>query len=66
MDFVEINKFTREKQLIRSRDNLYNLTNLPKEDSLRLMLHACKKMYGLKNTVKIIHGLGVDKIDLSL
>lgn len=66
MDFVEINKFTQEKKVRSSRDQMYNLSNLPKEDSLRLIIYACKRMYGIKNTAKIIHGIGVDKIDLSI
>lgn len=66
MDFVEINKFTQEKKVRSSRDQMYILSNLPKEDSLRLIIYACKRMYGIKNTAKIIHGIGVDKIDLSI
>lgn len=66
MDFVEINKFTRESKICESRDLMYNLSKLPKIDSLRLIVYACKKMYGIKNTSKILHGIGVDKIDLSV
>lgn len=66
MDFVEINKFTQDKAVRISRENVYNLSKITKEDSLRLIIYACKRMYGLKNTSKIIHGLGVDKIDLSV
>ena len=62
MDFVEINKLTQEKKTAVARNNLYNLSNITKEDSTTLVLYACRKMYGLKNTVKIIHGLGVDKL----
>ena len=65
MDFVQINKFTQEKFIRISRDNMYNCDKLQKDDSLRLVIYACKKMYGIRNTAKIIHGLGVNKIDLS-
>ena len=66
MDFVEINKFTQERKIREARDNVYNLSKITKEDSLRLVIYACKRMYGLKNTAKIIHGLGVEKIVLSV
>jgi hypothetical protein len=66
MDFVEINKFTQDKRVHESRDLMYKLVKIPKIDSLRLIVYACKKMYGVKNTAKILHGIGVDKIDLSL
>ena len=62
MDIVEINKYTQEKKVKGSRDNLYNLSNITKEDSTRLVLYACRKMYGLNNTVKIVHGLGIKKL----
>ena len=62
MDFVEINKYTQDKKVKISRDNLYNLSNITKEDSTRLVLYACKKMYGFNNTVKIVHGLGIKKL----
>lgn len=66
MDFVEINKFTREILVAASRNNCYNCTKINKVDALRLIIYACKRMYGMRNTIKIIHGLGVDKIDLSV
>ena len=62
MDFVEINKFTNEKRVNGSRNNLYNLSNITKDEATTLVLYACRKMYGLKNTVKIVHGLGVKKL----
>ena len=62
MDIVEINKFTQEKRVKISRDNLYNLSKITKDDSTRLVLYACRKMYGLNNTVKIVHGLGIKKL----
>lgn len=48
---------------MESRNNLTQ-KKMQKEDSLRLILYACKKMYGLQATAKLIHGIGVDKIDL--
>lgn len=66
MDFVEINKFTQGSKIHESRNHMYNLSKLTKVDSLRLIVYACKKMYGLRNTSKILHGIGVDKIDLSV
>ena len=62
MDIVEINKYTQEKKVRSSRDNMYNLSKITKDDSTRLVLYACRKMYGLNNTVKIIHGLGIKKL----
>lgn len=66
MDFVEINKFTQNKKVQHSRDLMYGSSSIPKNESLRLIIYACKKMYGTQNTIKIIHGLGVNKIDLSV
>lgn len=62
MDFVEINKYTQEKKVRSARDNMYNLSNMTKQDSTVLVLYACRKLYGLKNTVKIVHGLGIKKL----
>lgn len=66
MDFVEINKFTQQKNIDHARDRMYKLSKVTKEDSLRLIVYACKKMYGIKNTAKLLHGIGVDQIDLSV
>ena len=65
MDFVEINKFTQENKVRLSRNALYN-KQIYKIDALRLIVYACKRMYGVNNTAKIIHAVGVDKIDLSV
>lgn len=62
MDIVEINKYTQDKKVRSARDNLYNLSNITKNDSTILVVYACRKMYGLRNTVKIIHGLGVKNL----
>lgn len=62
MDIVEINKYTQERKVRSARDNLYNLSNITKNDSTILVVYACRKMYGLRNTVKIVHGLGVKKL----
>lgn len=62
MDIIEINKRTSSKLVLSSRNNLYNCKNVNKEDSLTLILYACKKIYGLQKTVKIIHGLGVKNL----
>lgn len=62
MDFVEINKATTEKKIRSARDNMYNLSEITKQESTALVLYACKKMYGLRNTVKIIRGLGIKKL----
>lgn len=62
MDIVEVNKRTGSKLVFSARNNLYNCKSVNKEDSLTLMLYACKKLYGLQKTVKIIHGLGVKNI----
>lgn len=62
MDFVEINKLTQDKKVRSARDSLYNLSNITKNDSTILVLYACRKLYGLKNTVKIVHGLGVKNL----
>lgn len=66
MDFVEINKFTQQNKIDPARDRMYKLSKVTKDDSLRLIVYACKKMYGIKNTAKLLHGIGVDKIDLSV
>lgn len=62
MDIVEINKRSGNKLVLSARNNLYNCKNIDKEDSLTLILYACKKLYGLQKTVKIIHGLGVKNL----
>lgn len=59
MDIIEINKRAGDKFVFPARNNLYNRKTVDKEDSLTLILYACKKMYGLQKTVKIVHGLGV-------
>ena len=65
MDYVEINKFTQDKRIAESRNKLY-ARKLDKVDALRLIVYACKKMYGINHTAKIIKALGVEKIDLSV
>lgn len=65
MDYIEINKFTQEKKVKASRDKLYG-KKIDKVDSLRLIVYASKRMYGISNTSKIIHALGVNDIDLSI
>ena len=65
MDFIEINRFTQEKKVTDSRNKLYN-AKIDKVDALRLIVYASKRLYGISNTSKIIHALGVDKIDLSI
>lgn len=66
MDYIEINKITRDKITMKSRNNLYSNNSIDKTDSLILMIDACKKLYGTRNTVKIIRGLGVKNFDLSI
>lgn len=62
MDIIEINKRTGNRVVLSSRNALYGDKVLNKEDSLTLILYACKKMYGLQKTVKIVHGLGVKNL----
>ena len=62
MDIIEINKRTGDKLVLTARNNLYNSKNIDKQTSLTLILYACKKMYGLQKTVKIVHGLGVKNL----
>lgn len=62
MDFVEINKRTQRKYTDQALDHLYELSELTKDESLTLILLACKKYYGLYKTVKIVHGLGVKNL----
>lgn len=59
MDIVEINKRTQRRYTDPALDHLYELCNLTKDESLTLVLYACKKQYGLSKAVKIVHGLGV-------
>lgn len=66
MDIIQINKFTRSRDVDLARNNCYNSQKISKVDSLRLIIYACRKLYGVRNTAKILHGIGVDKIDLSL
>lgn len=65
MDFIEINRFTQENKIRLARNSLYKKKIL-KTDALRLIVYACKKMYGINNTATILHSIGVDKIDLSV
>lgn len=62
MDIVEINKLTQKKKVYESEIRLHELLNLTKEQSMILVLYACRKQYGLAKTVKIVHGLGVKNI----
>lgn len=62
MDIVEINKLTQKKKILESEIRLYELLDLTKEQSLTLVLNACRKQYGLSKTVKIVHGLGVKNL----
>ena len=66
MDIIEINKFTQLKKVHVSLDHMNGHRKLNKEDSLRLIINACKIQYGTMNTAKILHGVGVEKIDLSI
>lgn len=59
MDFVEINKLTQRKKVHEAEIRLYELLDLTKDQATVLVLQALRKQYGLKNTVKIVHGLGV-------
>lgn len=59
MDIVEINKMTQRSKVHESEIRLYELLDLTNEQSLTLVLNACRKQYGLSKTVKIVHGLGV-------
>lgn len=65
MDFIEINRFTKDDKIRIARNSLYQ-KKIYKLDALRLIVYACKKMYGINNTAKLLHSIGVDKIDLSL
>lgn len=62
MDIVEINKLTQKKKVHESEIRLFELLELTKEQSLILVLNACRKQYGLSKTVKIVHGLGVKNL----
>lgn len=62
MDFVEINKLTQRKKVHDAEIRLHELLDLTKEQSLTLVLNACRKQYGLSKTVKIVHGLGVKNL----
>lgn len=62
MDIVEINKLTQKKKVHESEIRLFELLDLTKEQSLILVLNACRKQYGLSKTVKIVHGLGVKNL----
>ena len=62
MDIVEVNKLIQRKKIGSALDHLYELCDLTKDESLTLILNACKKEYGLMKTVKIVHGLGVKNL----
>lgn len=62
MDFVEINKLTQRGKVHEAEIRLYELLDLTKDQSLTLVLNACRKQYGLAKTVKIVHGLGVKNL----
>lgn len=67
MDIIEINKKTQKKKVAVAEQKLFEVGNkLTTDQSLILVLQACKKYYGLQKTVKIIHGLGVKNFDLSI
>lgn len=62
MDFVEINKYIQKSKVSEAELHLYEPKDLTKEESLRLLLNACKKEYGIVKTVKIVHGFGIKKL----
>lgn len=43
MDIVEINKMIQRKKVVSALDSLYELCDLTKDESLTLILNACKK-----------------------
>lgn len=62
MDIVEINKLRCKNRLHEAEDKLYELGELTKDQALTLIVQACCKHYGLRKTVKIVHGLGVKNL----
>lgn len=63
MDFVQINKATQSKKVMTARNHLYSGTGFNKYDALILVVDSLKKIYGIRLTARIIHTLGVDKIE---
>lgn len=64
MDFIQINKATQSKKVMSARNKLYSTGNgFNKYDALILVIDSLKKIYGIGLTAKIIHTLGVDKIE---
>lgn len=66
MDYIQINRMTQDRVVKHSRDNLYSQKYISKTDAIILITHSLKAIYGVRLTAKIIHSLGVDKIDFSL
>ena len=62
MDIVEINKRTQSKNVKPAIDHLYNNVSITKDESLTIILHTLKSVYGINRTIKIIRGLGVKKL----
>lgn len=63
MDIIEINKLTRKKNIETALQHIGNLTQT---EAVILLLDALKKEYGTIYAVKILHSIGIKKIDLSV
>lgn len=66
MDFVEINKITQKSRVDSARDNMYRSKFVNQDDAVILIIYACRKMYGLGHTTKLIKALGINKIKCNL
>ena len=64
MDFIEINKLTQFKKVQAASDKLYSNKTIDSYDAVILISYACKKLYGVKNTAKLIHSLGVKDLKI--
>lgn len=64
MDFVQINKATQPKKVMAARNSLYSSgSGFNKYEALIIVIDSLKSIYGIRLTAKIIHTLGVDKIE---
>ena len=66
MDYIQINKITQNKIVMQAKNELYNDKYICKTSALILIVDSLKKIYGVRLTAKLLHGLGVEKIDLSV
>ena len=61
MDIIELNKITQKKKVDSAEKKMLS-KDITKEEALCLIVNALKRVYGIRATVNIVHGLGVKNL----